>query len=147
MGVRRIRSEMNIPPGKMVPLMLENWSEQDKSRFERNTTFISQLAKLEAIRWLGASDTAPEAATALAGEMRILIPLANLIDKDAEIERLTKEITKLKTNLEKTQARLNNPGFADKAPTNVVEQARHQAEEQAQAITALNEQLVKIKAL
>jgi valyl-tRNA synthetase len=147
MGIRRIRSEMNISPGKMVPLMLENWSEQDKSRFERNTVFISQLAKLETISWLSASDTAPEAATALAGEMRILIPLANLIDKDAELERLTKEITKLKTNLEKTQARLNNPGFADKAPAKVVEQAQSQAEEQAQAITALNEQLVKIKAL
>jgi valyl-tRNA synthetase len=147
MGVRRIRSEMNIPPGKMVPLMLENWSEQDKSRFERNTTFISQLAKLEAIRWLGASDTAPEAATALAGEMKILIPLAGLIDKDAEIERLTKEITKLKANLEKTQARLNNPGFAGKAPAKVVEQAQLQAEEQTQAISALNEQLVKIEAL
>jgi len=88
-----------------------------------------------------------EAATALAGEMRILIPLANLIDKDAEIERLTKEITKLKTNLEKTQTRLNNPGFADKAPAKVVEQAQLQAEEQTQAISALNEQLVKIEAL
>ncbi len=147
MGIRRIRSEMNIAPGKMVPLMLENWSEQDKFRFERNTVFISQLAKLETISWLSASDTAPEAATALAGEMRILIPLANLIDKDAEIERLTKEITKLKTNLEKTQARLNNPGFADKAPVKVVEQARLQAKEQEQAISALNEQLRKIEAL
>jgi len=147
MGIRRIRSEMNIAPGKMVPLMLENWSEQDKFRFERNTVFISQLAKLETISWLSASDTAPEAATALAGEMRILIPLANLIDKDAEIERLTKEITKLKTNLEKTQARLNNPGFADKAPVKVVEQARLQAKKQEQAISALNEQLRKIEAL
>jgi len=147
MGIRHIRSEVNIPPGKMVPLMLENWSEQDKTRFERNSAFITQLTKLETVNWLSASDTAPEAATALAGEMKILIPLADLIDKDAEIERLAKEITKLKGNLKKTQARLNNPGFADKAPAKVVEQARLQAEEQAQAITALNEQRVKIEAL
>lgn len=147
MGIRRIRSEVNIAPGKMVPLMLENWSEQDKTRFERNNAFITQLAKLETVSWLSTSDTAPEAATALAGEMKILIPLAGLIDKDAEIERLSKEITKLKGNLEKTQARLNNPGFADKAPAKVVEQARLQAEELTQAISSLNEQLVKIEAL
>jgi len=147
MGIRRIRSEVNIAPGKMVPLMLENWSEQDKTQFERNNAFITQLAKLETVSWLSTSDTAPEAATALAGEMKILIPLAGLIDKDAEIERLTKEITKLKANLEKTQARLNNPGFAGKAPAKVVEQVQLQAEEQTQAISALNEQLVKIEAL
>jgi len=146
-GIRRIRAEMNIGPGKTVPILLEHWNEQDRIRFERNDSFITPLAKLESVTWLSPTDTAPEAATALAGEMNILIPLAGLIDRDAETERLTKEITKLTTNLEKIQARLNNPGFAEKAPTNVVEQARLQAEEQRQSITALNNQLAKIKAL
>ena len=147
MGIRRIRSEMNIAPGKMVPLLLENWNDQDKTRFERNNTFITQLAKLESVNWLSASETAPESATALAGEMKILIPLANLINREAEIERLNKEIAKLEDNLEKTQARLNNPGFTDKAPAKVVAQAKLQAENQQQAINALNNQRLKIKAL
>ena len=146
-GIRRIRSEMNIGPGKNVPVILDDWTEQDKTRFERNSGFITQLAKLESVTWLKTSDAAPEAATALAGGVKILIPLAGLIDRDAEIERLTKEITKLKDKLEKTRARLNNPGFADKAPTKVVEQARRQAEEQQLAMASLQEQLVKIESL
>ena len=146
-GIRRIRSEMNVNPGQAVPVLLANWSPQDRERFERNSGFIIQLAKLASVTWTEATDDLPEASTALAGDMKILIPLAGLIDRDAEIERLEKEIDKLNGNLEKTLARLNNPNFADKAPANVVDKARQQAEDQQGAIQQLNEQLTKIQAL
>jgi valyl-tRNA synthetase len=147
MGVRRIRSEMDIPPGKPLPVILQNASTSDQQRFNTNVAFINFLAKIEAPRWLSANDNAPESATALVGEMKILIPLAGLIDKDAELARLNKEISKLEVNLEKNRARLGNPSFADKAPADVVEKERARVAEMDTALTQLKEQLAKISAL
>jgi valyl-tRNA synthetase len=79
--------------------------------------------------------------------MQILIPLAGLIDKDAEIARLTKEIEKVQKNLAGVEGRLKNPSFTDKAPEAVVNQVRQQAEEQSAALTQLQQQLEKIKAM
>ncbi len=147
LGVRKIRGEMSISPGKPLPVLLANWKDDDRQRFERNADFITQLAKLEQVTWLDSEDDAPESAMALAGEMKILIPLAGLIDRDAEIERLEKEIAKLRGNLEKTEARLNNPAFAGKAPPAVVEQTRKQAEQQRGTLAQLEQQLEKIRNL
>ncbi|HGG60515.1 MAG TPA: valine--tRNA ligase, partial [Gammaproteobacteria bacterium] len=145
-GVRKIRSEMNVKPGKRIPVLLANWSDQDRQRYDRTRDYLHQLAKLESVDWIGESE-APEAAMALVGDLKVLIPLAGLIDRDAELARLGKEIDKLRGNLEKTEARLNNPSFAEKAPEQVVNQARQQAEEQRAALRELEQQLEKIRAL
>ena len=147
MGIRRIRSEMDIKPSQVLDVLLQNWSADDQALFATGETFARTLAKVGNVTWLGKDDTAPESATALVGEMQILIPLAGLIDKDAEIARLTKEIEKLQKNLGGLEGRLNNPAFADKAPPAVLEQTRKQAEEQRGALAQLQGQLEKIKAL
>ncbi len=145
-GIRKIRSEMDIPPGKPLNILLQNWSSQDQNYFESSQHYIYSLAKVENIEWIK-DDTAPESATALVGEMKILIPLAGLIDKEAESARLKKDISKDETNLEKTLARLNNPNFADKAPKDVVENVRKSSEELQIKIKQLKEQLEKISNL
>ena len=147
MGIRRIRSEMDIKPSQVLDVLLQNWTTDDQALFATGETFARTLAKVGNVTWLGKDDTAPESATALVGEMQILIPLAGLIDKDAEIARLTKEIEKLQKNLGGLEGRLNNPAFADKAPPAVLEQTRKQAEEQRGAMAQLQGQLEKIKAL
>ena len=146
-GIRKIRSEMDIPPSKPLPILLQNWSASDKSRFEGNAIFINSLAKIESAEWLDKGATAPDSATALCGEMQILIPLAGLIDKDAETARLNKEIEKIQKGLAGVEGRLNNPSFTDKAPENVVAQVRQQAEEQRAALSQLEQQLAKIIAM
>ena len=146
-GIRKIRSEMDIPPSKPLPILLQNWCESDKSRFEGNAIFINSLAKIESAEWLEKGAAAPDSATALCGEMQILIPLAGLIDKDAETARLNKEIEKIQKGLAGVEGRLNNPSFTDKAPENVVAQVRQQAEEQRAALSQLAHQLAKIKAM
>ena len=146
-GIRKIRSEMDIPPSKPLPILLQNWSTSDKSRFEGNAIFINSLAKIESAEWLDKGAAAPDSATALCGEMQILIPLAGLIDKDAETARLNKEIEKIQKGLTGVEGRLNNPSFTDKAPENVVAQVRQQAEEQRAALSQLEQQLAKIKAM
>ena len=79
--------------------------------------------------------------------MKLLIPLAGLIDKDAELARLTKEIGKLENNLEKSNAKLTNPKFVDKAPPAVVDKERGRVAEMESALKQLQEQLQKISAL
>ena len=138
---------MDIKPGKPLPVLLQNWTAQDKQAFEQNASFIMGLAKLEGVTWLESNEAAPESATALAGEMKILIPLAGLIDKDAELARLQKEIGKIETNLEKTEAKLNNSNFVDRAPANVVQVEKDRAEEMRSALKQLNEQREKIQSL
>ena len=147
-GVRSIRSEMDVKPSQGLNVMLADWTEQDQTTVSNQRVIHCSTGK-DRKRHLAETtlDEAPESATALAGEMKILIPLAGLIDKDAEIARLEKEIGKLSGNLEKTEARLNNPNFADKAPEKVVEGVRQQAAEQRKALEQLQAQLDKIKAL
>ena len=145
-GIRKIRAEMDIAPGKPLNILLQNWSAQDQSYFENSQQYIYSLAKVEGIKWLK-DDTAPESATALVGELKILIPLAGLIDKDAESARLEKEIKKLESNLEKSSTKLNNPNFADKAPADVVNKERGRVAEMQTSLQQLKEQLDKITKL
>ncbi len=145
-GVRKIRAEMDIAPGKPLNVLLQNWSKQDQTHFTNSQQYIHALAKLENIQWLN-KETAPESATALVGKMKILIPLAGLIDKKAENERLQKEIKKLDINLEKSLAKLNNPNFAGKAPKEVVEKERLRVTEIQNSLAQLKEQLDKIRDL
>ncbi len=147
LGVRRIRAEMDIPPGKLLPILLQNGSDIDQTRLNSNEGFIKNLARLESITWLNPNDTPPESAMALAGEMKILIPLAGLINKDAELERLTREMGKIQKDLDKLTAKLSNPNFVDKAPAAVVEKDQARVAELQATLGQLQEQEVKIKAL
>ncbi len=146
-GIRKIRSEMDIKPSKALPILLQNWTAEDKKIFNKNALFINALAKIETAQWLEESADAPESATALVGEMKVLIPLAGLIDKEAETARLSKEIEKIQKGLQGLEARLNNPNFADKAPEKIVNQVRQQADDQKIALAQLEEQLKKIQAI
>jgi valyl-tRNA synthetase len=146
-GVRRIRSEMDIPPGKPLSLLLQNASDNDKKLYTDNQSFIETLAKVEQSSWISDDEEAPESAIALVGEMKILIPLAGLIDKDAELARLEKEIGKLQLNVDKTTAKLVNKNFVDKAPGAVVEKERERLAEMTKAIEQFKQQAEKIQTL
>ncbi|MBI1424426.1 MAG: valine--tRNA ligase [Gammaproteobacteria bacterium] len=147
LGVRQIRSGMDIKPGKALPVLIQNGSAQDQQRLDANQHYIMSLAKLETITWLDAKDEAPESATALVGEMKLLIPMAGLIDKEAEQTRLSKEIDKKQQEYQRTEAKLSNSNFVDKAPPDVVEKERSKLSEIKIAIEKLQEQLEKISKL
>ncbi len=146
-GVRKIRSGMNIAPGKPLPIILDGYSAEDQARLERNRPFIRFLARTESIEWLAAGTEAPESATALVGAMKVLVPMAGLIDKEAELARLGKEIDKLKKELERGTAKLANPAFTDKAPAAVVEKERARVAEMQSALGKFEEQLERIRRL
>ncbi len=147
MGIRTIRGEMNISPNKSIKVLFKNWQNEDKIRYERQSDFLTRLAKIEKPQWLAKGEEAPDSATALAGQMEILVPMAGLIDKEDELARLTKTIEKLTEELERTQKKLANPNFVDKAPANVVEKEKARHAESQQALAQLQERLETIRGL
>nr|WP_295389910.1 valine--tRNA ligase [uncultured Thiodictyon sp.] len=147
LGVRRIKGEMNIPPGKPLPVLIANASDQDRRWLQAARPYLDFLARTESITVLDDESLAPESAIALVGEMKILIPMAGLIDKDAELKRLDKEIGRLSDDVARTETKLTNPAFVDKAPAAVVQKERDKLAEHATAIGNLKTQRERIAAL
>ena len=147
LGIRQIRGEMNIPPSKPLPCFVQNISDIDQRCLDTHAQLLSSLAKLESIQQLSVNDDAPESATALVGEMKVLIPLAGLIDKDQEIARLNKEIEKLEKQKIQFSAKLNNEKFTNGAPKAVVNKEKEKLTSVESAIIDLSSQLKKISAL
>ena len=134
MGVRRIRSEMNINPGKRLPLLLSQANESDIERLERQKALLVFVARLDDITVLETEDGAPESAVSLVDHLKLMIPMAGLIDKDAELARLTKETDRLTKEVARLSRKLANPGFTAKAPAKVVEQEQQKLND-ARSIT------------
>ena len=147
LGVRRIKGEMNIPPGKPLPVLVANASERDREWIRAARPYLDFLARTESIAILEDESSAPESAIALVGEMKILIPMAGLIDREAELKRLDKEIGRLTDDVARTEAKLSNPSFVDKAPEAVVQKERAKLADHAAAIANLKVQRERIATL
>ncbi len=147
LGVRKIRSGMDIKPGKPLPVLLQNGNTEDSRLLSENEIYLSSLARLESITWLDETETAPESATALVGNMKVLIPMAGLIDVAEEKQRLGREIDKKQQELDRIGKKLQNPNFVEKAPAAVVEKERSKLSEIKIAIEKLQEQLAKLEKL
>jgi len=147
MGVRQVRSEMDIKPGKPVPVLCQHGSELDRQRIDDNRALLTTLARLESITWLDADAEAPQAATSLVGEMRQLIPLAGLIDKDAEKARLQKNIHKHEQDSARISAKLGNENFVARAPQEVVDKEKAKLADNESALASLRAQLQRIETI
>ena len=146
-GVRNIRGEMDISPGKPLPLLIQGGSAADKKYLDANRHYLAALARAESITWLDTGQEAPESATALVGNMKVLIPLGSLIDKRAELERLGKEMEKIEKDLSKAKAKLANADFVARAPKNVVDQEQGRVQQFESALANLRTQRTKVEAL
>jgi valyl-tRNA synthetase len=144
-GVRQIRGENNLSPRSPLPIRLEAASPLDRERVDAHRLYIDRLARVESIEWVEPGETPRGVATALLGKMRILIPLAGLIDVGQEIDRLTKQIGKLLRDLEQTERKLGNEKFVDNAPAEIVARERERATEIAQRRAQLESQLEKLR--
>lgn len=123
-SIRTIRSEMMIAPSKSIPLYLQNATALCQERVEKYYDILLSLGKLTHIHCMRKGEKGPVAATAVVGEMELLIPMVGLIDKNAELSRLEKEITKLTYDMKLAKSKLDNPKFTDKAPAQVITKER-----------------------
>ncbi|WP_266158167.1 valine--tRNA ligase [Dyella silvatica] len=143
-GVRRIRAEMNIAPGKTIPLLLADGDANDRLRVAKFATQISFLARVEAPQWIESGANEPSAAAAVVGSLRVLIPLEGLIDLAAEKARLAKEIGRIETEIKKCEGKLGNANFVANAPAEVVTQERQRITDWNVQLSALREQAQKL---
>ncbi len=146
-GIRNIRGEMDIAPSKKLPVLLTNASESDLRRINQTSEYLTLLAKLESIEVLAEAQKAPASATALVGEMQIMIPMAGLIDKDAEIARLNKAADKLEAEIKRTQGKLGNESFVSKAPAAVIDKEKAKLADAEMQIAKIQAQIESIKAI
>ena len=147
LGVRQIRGEMKISMAKRIDIIVANASAEDLRRLADFEPLLSKLAKLESVRVLAAGEEAPMSATTLVGEMEVLVPMAGLMDKDAELARLDKEVARLEGEVKRVGGKLANEGFVAKAPAEVLEKERAKLAEAEQALAKMVEQRSKIAAL
>ncbi|TDJ14046.1 MAG: valine--tRNA ligase [Gammaproteobacteria bacterium] len=147
LGIRQIRGEMDISPGKLLPVILQNSDETDATRADTYLPLLQRLGRVESIAVLEDDQEPPAAATALLGDLRLLVPMKGIIDVDAERSRLEKRIQRVKTDLERTRGKLDNENFVNNAPSDVVTKEQQRAVEFANTISQLTEQLEKLTEL
>ncbi len=147
LAVRNIRGEMDIAPGKPLPVILAHASDGDREHLAVTENVLLKLARLASIRFLEEGETAPASATQLAGDMEVLVPMAGLIDKDAEMARLSKEIDKLNKEKQRLGGKLNNANFVAKAPAAVVDKEKRKLAEVESALEKFAEQQTKLEHL
>jgi valyl-tRNA synthetase len=146
LGIRQIRGEMDIPPGRKLAVILQNASAQDLEYLERNQPYLARLAGIETARILGAQ-SAPISAVALLGSMEILVPMAGLIDPLAELDRLEKRRRKADADLGKLTAKLDSAEFAKNAPPEIVAKDRRRMEDLRIEIAQLTVQIARVRNL
>jgi valyl-tRNA synthetase len=147
LGIRQIRGEMDISPGKLLPVLLENSAEKDRKYAEKNEHLLTRVGRVESVRSLAADEEAPASATALLGNMRLLVPMAGLIDIDAEKARLGKQRERVAADLGRIGSKLDNPNFVNNAPADVVTKTRQQLAELELQISQLDEQLARLEGI
>ncbi len=138
---------MNIAPSRKIPVLFKDASAHDRRCAELFRPHLDRLAGLESIGILERDATIPQAATALVGELTILVPMAGLIDAAAEAERLTKLLTKARQDIGKTRAKLSNENFVRNAPEDVVAKDREREAELEHAMSGLTTQLERVRGL
>jgi len=146
-GLRNIRGEMNIAPSKRFNILVQNAAERQQRRIASYLPYLRFLARIDGVQVLRDDESAPESAIALVGDMKLLVPLAGLIDKEAEQTRLIKEIEKKSKELAGIDGKLSNASFVDKAPAHLVQQSRNRRDELQTAVQQLQQQLEQIRSL
>jgi valyl-tRNA synthetase len=143
-ALRRVRSELNVAPAKQVELLLADGNGADRARVDRFDSQLRFLNKLERIEFIADAGTAPAAATAVVGELKLLVPLAGLVDLGAERARLDKELKRVEGEIGKCRNKLASDTFVANAPPAVVEQERQRLADWSAQLDALAAQRAKL---
>ena len=147
LAIRSIRGELDLAPGRQIPVALAGATDTERGRLASGTAYVRTLARVATIDLLEPGSPPPKAATALLGNLQILVPLEGIIDKDAEIGRLERQLGKLGKNLGQSRAKLGNPSFRDRAPAAVVEKEHRRAAKLETSVSKLEAQLETLRSL
>ena len=146
-AVRNIRGEMNIAPKQDVTVAVYDADSDQVRILQENRASLTSVAKISRVDFTSNETTVTGAASALVANTKIMVPLGDLIDKEAEIQRLQKELQRRSKDRDRAEAKLNNPQFIDKAPEAVVDKERSRLAELELTLRKLNDQLQQVQSL
>lgn len=146
-AIRTIRSEANLGPSRELDVLLANSTDDDNARVQRNEVFLKKLAKVASLSLLPATEEAPPALSALCHHMEVLVPMAGVIDVEAELGRLDKELDRQRKEMARLEGKLGNTNFVDRAPPEVVDAEREKLSAAKDALTKLESQRQRIEGL
>ncbi len=143
--IRSVRSDMNVPAGAKIALLVQGANDTTKKRLATYDAIIKQMARLATIDMAGDKPPA-QAIKTIVEEATLILPIADLIDLDKERERLQKQISKLEDDIRKTDDKLNNQQFVDRAPPEILEEFRTRKAEALEVIQKLSTALQQLAA-
>ena len=146
-AIRNIRGEMNISPATNINVLLTSGADQDRKNLDSNQQFLVKLAKLESVSWLDDPQQAPPSSMQVVGDMEVLVPMAGLIDVDAEMARLGREQDKLTKEIGRLSGKLGNAKFVDNAPADVVAREKEKLSNAETTLHQLQDQVTRLKFL
>jgi valyl-tRNA synthetase len=145
LGVRRIRADNNIEPNRRLAINVQGGSAEERLWLESYDAFVRQLARVDTVERV--LEVSANAATALAGETTVLVPLSDLIDVEVEKQRLAKDLEKMRGDFARVSGKLENASFVEKAPAAVVDKERARRDELEDRISRTQSQLDKLQAM
>ncbi|MBV1879882.1 MAG: valine--tRNA ligase [Pseudomonadales bacterium] len=145
-AIRNIRGEMDISFGKPIPVLFQG-SSDDQKKLEKYQPLLKALVKPERFEWLEAEAEIPVSASNPVGEMLVLVPMQGLIDKAAELIRLSKEIDRKQKDRSRADAKLNNPNFINRAPADVVTKEQQKLSDIEATLEQLEQQKLRVSSI
>jgi len=146
-GVRNIRAELNVAPGKLLDVAFQAGSDTDRYRQEQFASLLSGVGRIRVGQWLEADADTSEYSVALVADLKVLVSLKGLVDVADELARLDKMLERELADLKKAEAKLGNSKFVNNAPAAVVEQERQRLDEHNTRVTGFREQIKKLRKL
>ncbi len=146
-GIRRIRSELDLAPSLKLDVELQAGKESDRSRFKQFEHLLASIGRVQSFQWIDDRADTSKSAVALVGDLKVLIPLAGLVDVQAELKRIGKLILREQADLNRSKAKVGNRKFVEKAPPEVVEQEKERLADHEAKLERFKSQLEQLESL
>lgn len=146
-AVRNIRGEMGLGNARLLPVLLQNVSDAERTQISRIEPLFKALAKVESIEYLSNEQEPPLCSSSVVGHASVLVPMKGLIDPKAELGRLQKDFDKVLKQHDQIANKLSNEGFVSKAPAAVVEGEKVKLAEFAEQLAKIKHNMDQIAAL
>ena len=144
-SVRNAKAEMNVAPSKRISMFIR--PSQKAEQMKNAVVYIEKLAGAEKIVFVDETATFEQVVSLVSAGGEVFIPLGELVDKQKEIDRLTKEVNQVNSEIKRAEGKLNNQGFVAKAPASLIEQEKEKLAKYKDMLTKLNERIEELKKL
>jgi len=143
-GVRNIRAELNVAPGKPLEVAFQAGNASDRDRQNQFEPLLQGVGRISAMQWLEDEADSSEYSVALVGDLKVLVSLKGLVNLEDELARLGKLLKRETADLKRSEGKLGNRRFVDNAPPAVVEQEHQRLASHKTRVAGFEEQIEKL---